>query len=178
MQRKRPQFSSLSEATSIREIFSENKIKYSGALTLAQEILRETSFLSSSDRELIAAYVSKLNNCDYCCGSHTVFAKSVGTTDEDLQCVIADQSCDGHRLEPILLYVKKLTLSPSSVSQEDLDLVLSSGFTEDELKDAISVCAIFNFFNRIVEGHGLDKNEHTWDMASEMIKTHGYDRRY
>lgn len=148
------------------------------ALTLAQEVLREPSALSPQDRELIAAFTSKLNKCEYCFGSHKVFTESINAEPSDIACVLVDEDYSGHRLETILNYVKKLTLSPASVEQSDLDAVLSAGFSEDELKDAIAVCAAFNFYNRIVEGHGIAENANTWPMAAEMINKAGYDRRY
>ena len=97
---------------------------------------------------------------------------------EDIKNVIVDENYTNYFLSSILLYVKKLTLSPSSISQEDKKTVLEAGFTEEQLKDAIAVCAAFNFYNRIVEGHGVEANENTWVSAASMINAHGYDRRY
>ena len=41
------------------------------------------------------------------------------------------------------------------MSQEDADQVYAAGWDERALHDAIEVCALFNFMNRFVEGHGL-----------------------
>lgn len=174
---ERPVFDSLANATGIVDVFMERKEKYMPALSMAQEILREPSHLNSVDREIIAAYTSRLNNCEYCCGSHTEFAKSLGANEQDLQNIM-EENYDSFRLEPLLKYVKKLTLTPGEISSQDKDLVIAAGFSEEELKDAVMVCAIFNFYNRIVEGHGIDKNENTWIPSAEMINKHGYDKRY
>lgn len=168
-------FNSLENAKGIVDVFMERPNKYAVALTLAQELLREESHLSSLDREIIAAYTSYLNNCAYCHGSHKEFCVSLGATEEDLAVFTDSHS---HRLSPILNYVKVLTLNPSSVNQDLKNSVIEAGFSEDELKDAIAVCAAFNFYNRIVEGHGIEANEDTWKFAADMIKTHGYDKRY
>ena len=56
---------------------------------------------------------------------------------------------------PLLTYVRKLTESPSSVTDLDARVVFDAGFSEDALFDAISVCALFNFMNRMVEGCGV-----------------------
>jgi uncharacterized peroxidase-related enzyme len=169
-------FDSLKNASEITDVFFQRPNKYMAALTLAQELLREDSYLPSKDRELVAAYTSYLNGCSYCYGSHREFAASLGADEVDLS--IFDSESSAHKLQPILDYVKKLTKSPSSLSQEDKDKVIASGFTEEELKDAIAVCAAFNFFNRIVEGHGIKSNEATYKTSAEMISKHGYDRRY
>jgi uncharacterized peroxidase-related enzyme len=173
----KPFFTDLSDNPhGIRAVFQERPNKYMMLLSFAQEILREDSYLSSTDREVIAAYTSKLNNCQYCTESHVAFAVSLDTPQDDLS-ILDTLDIENHRLSPILKYVKKLTLDPSSISQEDKDSVISAGFSEDELKDAIAVCAAFNLFNRIVEGYGVQPQK-SYEMVAAMIKKHGYDRRY
>lgn len=173
----RPQFDSLTNnPMGIVGVFQERPNKYMMLLSLAQEILREDSHLPSVDREVIAAYTSKLNGCQYCCGSHTAFAVSLGASDVDLDAIEKGDG-SGHRLEALLNYVKKLTLAPSTISNEDKQSVHDAGFSEDELKDAIAVCAAFNLFNRIVEGHGVAPHDN-YDADVAMIGKHGYDRRY
>ena len=59
------------------------------------------------------------------------------------------------RLAPVLEYVRKLTLDPKSMEQADADAVFAEGWDDDALFDAISICALFNFMNRILEGSGI-----------------------
>ena len=173
----RPQFEGFTGPTSgIGTVFRQRPTKYLMLLTHAQEILREPGHLSPADREVIAAYTSSLNGCDYCRGSHTAFAESLGASDADLE-VVATGDVDAHRLAPLFAYVRKLTLAPSTISNDDKTAVHAAGFSEDQLKDAIAVCAAFNLFNRIVEGHGIaPHDDYSADVA--MINTHGFDRRY
>jgi uncharacterized peroxidase-related enzyme len=159
-------FKFLNENADILEIFGKNMQKYGPALSLAQEILREPASLEPKEREIIAEFTSKLNGCKYCNTSHKALADSIGATDEDRK-----------RLKPILNYVKKLTLSPSSVNQKDYQKVVDAGFSEQQLSDAIAVCAAFNFYNRIVEGHGVNPRKDYSDEIA-MINEKGYDLRY
>ena len=46
-------------------------------MELAQVLLRGDSTLSSGERELIAAYVSRQNECEYCAGSHGASAAAL-----------------------------------------------------------------------------------------------------
>jgi uncharacterized peroxidase-related enzyme len=175
-QGQRPQFANLtSQEAGIGSVFQERPGKYMMLMSFAQEILREESHLSAADREVIAAYTSSLNGCQYCCGSHTEFAKSLGAQVADLE-MINDGDIEGHRLAALLSYVKKLTLAPSSIADSDKQAVHAAGFSEEQLKDAIAVCAAFNLFNRIVEGHGIAPHEN-YEMAARMVNSHGYDRR-
>lgn len=169
-------FTSLKNATSIINIFQENPKKYMPSLTLAEEVLREPSTLDPVIREVLASYVSKLNNCEYCWGSHREFALSLGYPEDKMDKVLSNETED-LKLSALMKYVKKLTLSPSEVSQSDFLEVINAGVTEEELKDAVAVCAAFNYYNRIVFGHGLEANSETWKPAAEMINNHGYDRR-
>ena len=59
------------------------------------------------------------------------------------------------RLTKVYNYVRVLTYNPAEISKELFDAVIESGVSEEELKEAIAVCAAFNYFNRIVEGHGI-----------------------
>lgn len=43
-------------------------------LELAEVLLRGDNTLSRGERELIAAYVSDLNECEFCQASHSTFA--------------------------------------------------------------------------------------------------------
>jgi uncharacterized peroxidase-related enzyme len=172
-------FTSLKTAQSIVDIFQENPDKYMPSLVLAQQILREPAHLSSAERELIATFTSNLNKCAYCADSHTAFAESLGVDVKELEDVL-NQNYQGHRLSFVFDYVKKLTLNPSSLTPDDFNLVIGSGITEEELKDAISVCAAFNYFNRIVEGHFLPTHPEGakgFTQVAEMITKYGYDRR-
>ena len=64
-----------------------------------------------------------------------------------------------NKLKPLLSYVKKLTLNPGKISDSDAQAVFDAGWSEQALHDAITVCALFNFMNRIVDGHGVITND-------------------
>ncbi len=55
----------------------------------------------------------------------------------------------------MLAFVRKLTLSPSAMTQADADAVFEAGWDEKALHDAIAVCARMNFMCRLVEGYGF-----------------------
>jgi uncharacterized peroxidase-related enzyme len=122
--------------------------------------LRDPSPLTVAERELIAAYVSGLNACTYCHGAHTVAATAFGIDESvfaDLMADLDTATVDG-RIKPILAYVRKLTLSPARMVEADAEAVYAAGWDEQALFDAVSVCALFNFMNRIVEGSGIKRN--------------------
>ncbi len=123
-------------------------------------LLRDRSPLTVAERELIAAYVSGLNACAYCHGAHRVAASVFGVDETLFDALMedADKSAVDEKLKPILAYVRKLTLTPARMTEADATRVYAAGWEEQALFDAISVCALFNFMNRIVEGSGIKRS--------------------
>lgn len=120
-------------------------------------LLRDSSPLTVAERELIAAFVSALNSCDFCHGAHAIAASVYGIDEQVLAAILADpeDAPFDQRLKPILAYVKKLTLTPATMTPADAKRVYDAGWDERALFDAISVCALFNMMNRIVLGAGI-----------------------
>ena len=170
-------FKSIGEPKGMQDVLKNRGDQSKYLMSFAQEILREPSALDSKTKELIAAFTSRLNKCEYCEGSHTVFAISLGI-DEELLNKCLNEDYETIKLKPLLDYVKILTTSPSMLNKKNVENVLDGGYTEQELQDAIFVCAAFNMFNRIIEGHGVSKNEDTWLQSSDIINKVGYDGRY
>jgi len=151
-------FDSLPDDASILHVFKRFPKGVEHLLRYHDDILRGPSELSIGERELIAAYVSGLNACAYCAGAHTVIASTFGIDERLVQELIdnVDTSSIDERLKPILRYAKTLTLAPAKVTAKEAEAVRSAGWSEETLFDAISICALFNFMNRIVEGTGLE----------------------
>lgn len=136
-----------------------------------QVLLRGPSPLSPAERELIAAYVSGLNACGYCHGVHTQTAAAFGVPEGVLDDLLADVETAEveERLRPILRYVRKLTLTPSRISASDAEDVLKAGWDERALHDAVSVCALFNMMNRLVEGLGIRADDTYFAVAAGRL---------
>jgi alkylhydroperoxidase family enzyme len=45
--------------------------------------------------------------------------------------------------------------APATVTQEDVDAAHDAGLTDEALYDAVTVCALFNFYNRWIDGTGV-----------------------
>jgi uncharacterized peroxidase-related enzyme len=124
-------------------------------------LLRGPSPLTVAERELIAAYVSGLNACSYCEGAHREIAAVHGSDPAVFTRLLADPAAAGvaPALLPVLAFVRKLTETPSRMTDADAAAVYAAGWNEEALFHAIAVCAIFNFMNRIVEGCGVKTDD-------------------
>ncbi|MGF1550331.1 MAG: carboxymuconolactone decarboxylase family protein [Sphingomonadaceae bacterium] len=150
-------FPSLSDDPQLGELFKRFPRTVPPLLDYHDRLLRDRSPLTVATRELIAAYVSGLNACDYCHGAHIIAARNFGVDEELFGKLLADidSAPVEDRLKPILRYVRKLTLTPSRIAPSDAEAVYAAGWDEEALFDAVSVAALFNMMNRIVMGAGI-----------------------
>lgn len=141
-------------------------------LALHDALLRDPAPLSPAERELIAAYVSGLNQCCFCFGAHTAIAGAFGIETTVFNRLIEDPASApiDPRMQPLLAYVRKLTLTPSRMTQGDVDAVFAAGWDAEALYCAVSVCALFNYMNRIVEGMGVVPGEAPLQVPVEVLR--------
>lgn len=139
-------------------------------------LLRGPSPLSVAERELIAGYVSGLNACNYCHGVHEGVAREFGIPAGLMVQLIEniDTAPVSEKMKSILRYVRKLTLSPSKMTQTDADAVFAAGWNDQALHDAVSTCALFNFMNRLVEGHGIKAGPEFYSLSAKRLHDGGY----
>ena len=55
----------------------------------------------------------------------------------------------------LFAYVGRLNDEPASVRAEDVERLGALGLDDATIYDAVTVCALFNFFNRWVDGNGV-----------------------
>lgn len=153
-------FPSIEGEPSLEKVFRNFPHTLPPLLEYHDRLLRDPSPLTVAERELIAAYVSGLNSCTYCHGAHVVAAQSFGIDRSLFDGLMQDIGTSEveEKLKPLLEYVRKLTLTPAMMSDHDAEKVYAAGWEEQALFDAVSVCALFNFMNRIIEGSGIKSN--------------------
>ena len=151
-------FPSLPERPLLADVFRRFPQGIPPLLEYHDVLLRGPSPLSIAQRELIAAYVSGLNACGYCQGAHQAIAEIHGIAPAVFAQLLDDPASSGvdPALLPILAYARKLTATPSRMTDADAQAVYAAGWDEQALFHAICVCAIFNFMNRVVEGCGVE----------------------
>jgi len=141
-----------------------------------EALLRGDSPFTVAERETMAAYISGVNACQYCHGAHTAAARQFGVAPELIADLLKDAATAGipAKMVPVLNYVRKLTLTPTRMTQADADGVYAAGWSERALYDAIQICCLYNFMNRFVEGIGLTPIPEQFDMEGRLIKEGSY----
>lgn len=124
-------------------------------LLLAETLLRSPHPLSSGERELIAAYVSHRNNCNFCHQSHAAAAtahlkdnyKAVDQVIKNIE--TADISL---KMKALLNIAAKVQQNGKNVSEEDITNARHTGATDDEVHITVLIAAAFSMYNRYVDG--------------------------
>ena len=122
---------------------------------LAEVLLRGESTLSRGERELIAAYVSNLNECAFCQASHSAFAAvqlegGMDLVDEVKLDPAAAPISD--KLRALLAIAAKVREDGRSVTAGDVAAARREGATDIEIHDTVLIAAAFCMFNRYVDG--------------------------
>ncbi len=171
-----PFFNSLPTDAGVRHLLQLNKPAGRALIELHQALLRGDSPLSPAQLELIAAYVSGLNACQYCYGVHAETAKAFGLEAGTLEATLADLDTAplDPTMRPLLRYARKLTVSPTRMTQADADAVFAAGWSERALHDAVLTVCLFNFMNRLLEGHGCKGTPEIYATRGKAIMDEGY----
>ena len=111
--------------------------------------------------EVVASYVSILNNCDYSLRHHFTNARRLIGDDARADAVRA--ALDAHRPEDafdgkelaLLVYAGKLTTEVGAMAEADIGAVRAASADDGEILEVNQVCAYFNYSNRLLNGLGV-----------------------
>jgi uncharacterized peroxidase-related enzyme len=122
---------------------------------LAEVLLRGPSTLTRGERELIAAYVSALNDCRYCSSSHSASAAALllgGMALVEQVRADADSAPVSAKLKALLAIAAAVQQSGLSVTAEQIAGARAAGASDLEIHDTVLIAATFCMFNRYVDG--------------------------
>jgi len=144
---------------------------------LAETLLRGPHSLSSGERELIAAYTSLKNDCNFCHSSHAAAASNHLKDDyKIIDAVITDLESApiSNKMKALLKIAGKVQQGGKSVLELDIDTAKQQGATDDEIHITVLIAAAFCMFNRYVDGLntwspiGRDHYAETGKMLAEL----------
>lgn len=124
---------------------------------LAEVLLRSENSLTRGERELIATYVSSLNDCFFCQNAHGGIAQHYLQCDMNyIDAVKKDfQSTPiSEKLKSLLAIAGSVQKGGKNVSAEQIAQAKFFGATDMEIHDTVLIAAAFCMFNRYVDGLG------------------------
>jgi len=122
---------------------------------LAEVLLRSDNSLTRGDRELIATYVSALNDCFFCQNAHG------GLAQHYLQCDMKfidqvkndyESTAISDKLKSLLSMAASVQRGGKHVTSEQVEKAKSLGATDREIHDTVLIAAAFCMYNRYVDG--------------------------
>ncbi len=79
------------------------------------------------------------------------------------------------KMRAMLAFLEKLTLRPAEVGPEDMEPLRAAGLADDEIEDAIHVCANFNVINRMADALGFRlPTRKVYEGSARMLLRRGY----
>ena len=164
----------------VKDVYSISPQTFRHWLHVEEAIMRGPSAFTAGERELMAAYVSRLNSCTYCASSHSEAAAILGVEPKLLDALMADVDTTpiDKRFRPIFRFLKKLTVTPYRMIQVDADAIYAEGWGERDLHDVIMVCCCFSFMNRLADGHGLASDPSLFKARATRLAQEGYLAQY
>lgn len=122
---------------------------------LTQVLLRGESSLTEAEREMIATYVSSLNDCVFCSSAHTAATCALpGGKESGIQPMVSnlEEFTINDKMKSLLHIAGKVQQNGNRVTKEDVDAAKSSGATDLEIHDTVLIAALFCLYNRYVDG--------------------------
>lgn len=135
--------------------------------------------LTQGERELIATYISHLNDCHFCQSIHgAIAAAHLGGDEELVKRVKTDfqHSAISEKLKALLVIASKVQQGGKKVTTADVEHARSLGATDVEIHDTILIAAAFCMFNRYVDGLGTTQpdDEAMYRERGKMVARKGY----
>ena len=146
---------------------------------LMQILMRSDEGLSKGERELIATFVSALNECSLCHNIHGEVAQCfLGNNPNVVQKVKEDyeNALIPDKLKALLTIAKSVQKGGKYVTEKQVEKAKNEGATDLEIHDTVLIAALFCLFNRYVDGLGLESNDtlETLRERGRMMAEMGY----
>ncbi|HVV53980.1 MAG TPA: peroxidase-related enzyme [Mucilaginibacter sp.] len=146
---------------------------------LANQLLRTNEGLSMAERELIATYVSHLNDCFYCQHSHgAIVSCYLNDHNELVEQVIKDYAHApvSEKVKALLSIAGSVQKGGKFVTAEQVETAREHGATDRDIHDTVLIAAAFCMFNRYVDGLAANTPADlaSYPLRARQIAENGY----
>lgn len=143
---------------------------------VTQEAMRGPSSWSVADRELMAAFIARTNQCDFCIKAHSAVAQRAYGDAKSVAAVLSDPDIPAvaEPLRATLLMLGKLTRE-HTVTADDMRAVLAAGASRQQIEDALAVCFSFNVIGRLADAFAFFlPGPETFEAGAKYLLARGY----
>jgi len=135
-------------------------------LQLVESAMRGPSEWSEAERELLGAFVSRLNRCPFCVGIHT------GIAEHRLHEPVTGERLDrwrdgefGPRLTATFAFLEGVMTGPPRIGSDAVERARAAGLSDAALSDTLYVGFVFDTINRVANALGFG-----WETEADRIK--------
>jgi uncharacterized peroxidase-related enzyme len=146
--------------------------------SFTEGVMRSEAPVSGGLRELIAAYTSWTNECEFCWRSHAAVAAEMLGSDELVRSVLEDieTSALPENEKALLRFARKITKDLPSMRESDVEELRRHGWNDEAIYFTIMVVALFNFYNRWVTTSGVHAtSDEVHRMHGRRLALSGYE---
>src|SRR5580658_4371219 len=112
-------------------------------------VVLNTGTVSTKLKELIIVRTSQVNETPYCLASHTILARGLGWSDDQLQNLAAWQHREDFTLaEKAALRLAETVTRDAHAVTDDQFAELRGFYSEGEIVELLCAIGLFNYFNR------------------------------
>ncbi len=138
--------------------------------------MRGPSAWSVGDRELMAAFVARTNQCEFCTKAHSAVAQRAYSDGKTVSAVLSDldTAALSEPLRATLLSLGKLTRE-HTVDADDMRAVFAAGASRQQIEDALAVCFSFNVIARLADAFGFAvPGPEAFEAGAKYLLARGY----
>jgi uncharacterized peroxidase-related enzyme len=146
----------------ILKCFSSSPEMLKIVIRLGSTLVFSEGVLGRRMKEMIATYVSSLNECPYCLDSHGASFCAQGGDERLMNALVTGDLGDVTISTPegyLLEFVRKVTVESHKVNDADILDLRASGWDEKQIAESIHVAAMFACFNRVANAFGLPSQD-------------------
>ena len=143
---------------------------------VTHEAMRGPSTWSVGDRELMAAFIAKTNQCEFCTKAHAAVAQGA-YRDEKKVCEVLSNLDTAPIEEPLRATLRILhkVMSEHAVGADDMRAVLAAGASREQIEDSLAVCFTFNVIGRLADAFGFSvPGPKAFEAGAKYLLARGY----
>ncbi|MEO6570096.1 MAG: peroxidase-related enzyme [Ilumatobacteraceae bacterium] len=147
--------------------FARRPAEFRAFFAFHDALMDSNEGLSKAERELVVVATSAVNQCLYCVVAHGAILR-IRTKNP----LIADQIATNpakadlsERERHIVEYALRVATDSAGITDDDLDRMRRSGFSDDEIWDIGAITALFALSNRYANFTGMRPNDEFYAMA-------------
>jgi AhpD family alkylhydroperoxidase len=144
--------------------------------SLTHEAMRGPSEWSIADREFIAAFVAKNNQCEFCTKAHSAVAQRAYGDSKSVAALLSD--FESSAVEPPLratLGMLRKLIREHTVDVYDMRSVLAAGASQRQIEDALAVCFAFDVTCRLANSFGFSvPGTNALEAGAKYLLARGY----